>query len=259
MKQWEAAFKGLIEKAAMRRASERSNSRLIHFSPPSGYPSSRPRNGTHDRGHSTHSAHVSSHPHPYPNNGHRPYRQSSPYVDPDDDFDDYSAASSVSPTSDCTTGASIDGRRGSSSSLDTIGPPIKDENLQHSSYRRPTLRRTDRIRSALSLLGDDSPIGGSSSNLDTIRPLINHENRQLLPYASSTDLQSNGSLYNASFMTSPSHDSSRFSSSLDTIRPLINRENRQLLPYASSTDLQSNGSLHNASFITSPSYVSSRF
>ena len=80
MKQWESAVKRLIEKVAMRRASERSSSRLTHFSTHSGYPSSHPRNGAHDHGYSTHPAHVSSHPHPY-TNGHRPYRQSSPYGD----------------------------------------------------------------------------------------------------------------------------------------------------------------------------------
>ncbi|KAI0270904.1 hypothetical protein BGY98DRAFT_1100574 [Russula aff. rugulosa BPL654] len=53
----------------------------------------------------------------------------------------------------------------------------------------------------------DSHIGGSSSSLDTIRPPINRENSQLLPYPSSITLQSNGSIYNASFMTSPSFDS----------------------------------------------------
>ena len=40
-------------------------------------------------------------------------------------------------------------------------------------------------------------------------PLINHKNPQIRPYPSSTALQSNGSVRNASFMTSPSsHDSS---------------------------------------------------
>ena len=38
-------------------------------------------------------------------------------------------------------------------------------------------------------------------------PLIDHENPQLRPYPSFTTLQSNGCVYNASFMTSPSYDS----------------------------------------------------
>lgn len=132
MKQWETAVKRLIEKVAMRRASERGSSRLAHFSTHSGHPS-HPRNGAHDRGYSTLPPHVSSHPHPYIN-GHRPYRQSTPYddhavgngitshaggpsgypahdgFDPDDDFDEYSVASSISPTSGRTT--PFDGRRG---------------------------------------------------------------------------------------------------------------------------------------------------
>lgn len=105
----------------MRRASERSSSRLTHFSSHSGYPSSHPRHGTHDRGYSTQPPMASSHPYA---NGNRPYRQSSPYdsnhasgpsgypphngFDPDDDFDDYAA--SMSPTSGRTT--PFDGRRG---------------------------------------------------------------------------------------------------------------------------------------------------
>lgn len=55
--------------------------------------------------------------------------------------------------------------------------------------------------------GDDPHIGGSSSSLDTIGPPINRENPHLRPYPSSTNLQSNGSLRNASFMTSPDYDS----------------------------------------------------
>jgi hypothetical protein len=43
--------------------------------------------------------------------------------------------------------------------------------------------------------------------LDTIGPPINRENSQLYPYPSSTALQSNGDLCNASFMTSPSDSS----------------------------------------------------
>jgi hypothetical protein len=38
-------------------------------------------------------------------------------------------------------------------------------------------------------------------------PPINHKNPQPLPYPSSTALQSNGYLSNASFMTSPSYSS----------------------------------------------------
>ena len=61
----------------------------------------------------------------------------------------------------------------------------------------------DGLRNSLYILEDGS---SSSSSLDTIGP-INHENPQLRPYPSSTTLQSNGSVYNASFVTSPSHDS----------------------------------------------------
>jgi hypothetical protein len=95
--------------------------------------------------------------------------------------------------------------------VDTITPPIKNEGPQRSPYRHPALQRNDGSGNAsiTTILGDDSLIGGSSSSLDTIRrrPSINLENPQLLPYPSSTDLQSNGSIYNASFMTSPSDDS----------------------------------------------------
>ena len=161
MKQWETAVKRLIEKVAMRRASERSSSRLAHFSTHSGYPSSHPRNGTHDRGYSTHPSHTSSHPLPY-TNGHRPYRQSSPYddhavgngitshasgpsgypphdgFDPDDDLDDYSMASSISPTSGRTT--PYDGRRGATT-------PGLDHYL---SYERPRAHTEDANGPALS-------------------------------------------------------------------------------------------------------------
>ncbi|KAI0276108.1 hypothetical protein BGY98DRAFT_737942 [Russula aff. rugulosa BPL654] len=85
---------------------------------------------------------------------------------------------------------------------------IKNQSPQRSPYRHPTLQRNDCSGDAsrTTTLGDNSHIGGSSSNLDTIRPPINHENPQLLPYPSSTVLQSNGNLCNASFMTSPSYD-----------------------------------------------------
>ena len=79
-----------------------------------------------------------------------------------------------------------------------------DENLQHSPYRHPILPRNNGLRrSALY----DLHIGGSTSSLATIRPTTNHENPQLGPYSSSTTIQSNGSVYNTSFMTSPSCDS----------------------------------------------------
>ena len=84
--------------------------------------------------------------------------------------------------------------------MDTIRPPINNENPQPSPDRHLILQRNNgpsRI-----FLSDDSHIGGSSSSLVTIRHPTNHE------YPSSTTLQSNGSVYNASFMTSPSYDSS---------------------------------------------------
>jgi cell division control protein 24 len=157
VKQWETAVKRLIERVAMRRASERSSSRLTHFSSHTGYPS-HPRNGTQDRGFSTHSSLVSSHPYA---NGNRPYRQSSPYddravgngtsnhasgppgypphdgFDPDDDFDDYSAAS-ISPTSGRTT--PFDGRQGATT-------PGLDHYL---SYERPRAHTEDANGPALS-------------------------------------------------------------------------------------------------------------
>ncbi|KAI0272882.1 hypothetical protein BGY98DRAFT_149151 [Russula aff. rugulosa BPL654] len=53
--------------------------------------------------------------------------------------------------------------------------------------------------------GDESNmIGGSSSSSVTIGPPTNRDNPQLRPYSSSTDLHSNGSLCDASFVTSPS-------------------------------------------------------
>jgi hypothetical protein len=94
--------------------------------------------------------------------------------------------------------------------VDTIMPPIKNESPQRSPYRHLTLQRDESDGSGNAsptiLLGDDSLTGGSSTSLDTIRPPNNHENPQLLPYPSSTTLHSNGSIYNASFMTSPSYD-----------------------------------------------------
>lgn len=149
MKQWETAVKRLIERVAMRRASERSSSRMTHFSTHTGYSASHPRHGTHDRGFSTHPASASSHPYA---NGNRAYRQSSPYdsnhasgpsgypphdgFDPDDDFDDYSA--SLSPTSGRTT--PFDGRRGATT-------PGLD---QYVGYERPRAHTEDANGPALS-------------------------------------------------------------------------------------------------------------
>lgn len=115
----------------MRRASERSSSRLAHLSSPNGYNPSR--NGSHDRAFSSHPVpSISTQPHPYANGG-RPHRQSTPYEDHvspngtnghaggpsgypphggfdlDDDFEDHSS-SIVSPTSGRST--PLDGRRG---------------------------------------------------------------------------------------------------------------------------------------------------
>ena len=89
--------------------------------------------------------------------------------------------------------------------MDTIGPPIKNENPQCSPYQHPT-RRNDGLRngSCTTVLGDDS-LGGSSSSLDTIKAPTNHTNHE---YPSSTTLQSNGGRYNESFKTSASSDSS---------------------------------------------------
>ena len=94
--------------------------------------------------------------------------------------------------------------------MDTIRPLIKTETTQRSPYRHPTHQRNDESYGASSttFLGDGPLIEGSSSSLDTIGCSINHENPQLRPYPSSTTLQSNGSIYNASFMTSPSYISS---------------------------------------------------
>ena len=86
--------------------------------------------------------------------------------------------------------------------MDTMGPSIKNEseNLQRSPYRPPTFQRNDGLYNA-------SCTTGSSSSLDTIGPPISCENPQLRPYPSFTTLQSNGDLYNASFVTSPSDNS----------------------------------------------------
>jgi hypothetical protein len=92
---------------------------------------------------------------------------------------------------------------GPGSNSNTIGPPINHDNPP---YRHPTLQRNDYLRSASSFLSDDSHVRGSSSSLDTIDPRINHENPQF-PYPSSTALQSNGSISNASSMTSLSYNS----------------------------------------------------
>ncbi len=161
MKQWETAVNRLIERVARRRASERTNSRLAYFSNPTGYPSSHPRNGTHDRGSSAYSTSIiPSHPPSYAN-GNRPYRQLSPYdehavgnsisshasgpssypphdgFDPDDDFEDY-PADSISPTSGRAT--PLDGRRGATT-------PGLD---QYSSYERPRAHTEDANGPALS-------------------------------------------------------------------------------------------------------------
>jgi cell division control protein 24 len=154
VKQWESAVKRLIEKVAMRRASERSSSRLAHLSNPSGYNPSR--TGSHDRVFSSHPVPVSSHPYA---NG-RPYRQSTPYEDHvvpngtnghaggpsgypphggfdlDDDLDDHSSI--VSPTSGRST--PLDGRRG-------VMTPGFD---QYYSYERPRALTEDANGPALS-------------------------------------------------------------------------------------------------------------
>lgn len=104
-----------------------------------------------------------------------------------------------------------------------------DNALLNSPYRR-----NDDLRNALVLRGDysHSLILGSSSSLDTIEgsphwgdgpglndpstidsgsssslETIRHENSQLLPYPSSSTIQSNGDVYNMSFATSPSETS----------------------------------------------------
>jgi cell division control protein 24 len=115
----------------MRRASERSNSRLAHLSNPNGHTSSNPRNGAYDRGLISSAVPViPSHPHA---NGSRFHRQSSPFGDHpvgngfgghpsgpagypphdgfdfDDELEDYLSAV-VSPNSGHVT--PLDGRRG---------------------------------------------------------------------------------------------------------------------------------------------------
>ena len=81
--------------------------------------------------------------------------------------------------------------------MDTIRPSIKyeNENPQRSPYQHPDRQR------------NDGCMTGSSSSLDTTGLPINRENPQLLPYPSSTDVQSNGDICNASFMTSLSEGS----------------------------------------------------
>ena len=79
--------------------------------------------------------------------------------------------------------------------MDTIRTSIRNENSQRSPYQHPARQRNDGCTT------------DSSSSLDTIGPPINRENPQLLPYPSSTDLQSNGYICNASFVTTPSESS----------------------------------------------------
>jgi cell division control protein 24 len=129
VKQWETAVKRLIERVAMRRASERCNSRLTHLSGPNGYTPSNPRNVAYDRGFASSVAPVI----PHPSANGRPHRQSSPSgdhpvrngfsgyasgpvgypphdgFDLDDELEDYPAAG-VSPISGSVT--PLDGRRG---------------------------------------------------------------------------------------------------------------------------------------------------
>jgi hypothetical protein len=176
----------------MRRASERSSLPFAHLSTHTG-----PR----PRGYSTYPANVSSHPHP---DTHWPYRKSSPY-------DDHAAVSSITShasgrpgvhTEDAN-GPALSQWRGRSSSPH----PFSSDYVSEPGSRSMLLQSDHGFRNALSVLGD-SHIGGSSSSLNTIGPSINHENPQLRPYPSSTALQSNGHLSNASFMTSPSYDSS---------------------------------------------------
>ena len=85
----------------------------------------------------------------------------------------------------------------SSSSLDTIGPQVPP-------YRLPTIQGNNVLHNASY---GDTLTGGPSSNLRRIGLPINYENLQLLPYPSSTAIQSNGDLGNASFTTSPSYNS----------------------------------------------------
>lgn len=93
-----------------------------------------------------------------------------------------------------------------------IGSGMADENP----CRTITLQRNIGLPIAL---GDDSHFG--SSSLDTIVP-INLGNPQLLPYPSSSGtIQSNGSIYNTSFMTSPSHDSGSLIEVLNDIAVMI--------------------------------------
>ena len=221
MKQWETAVKSLIEKVSMGRASKRSSS-----------PSSHQRNGTHGREHSTQLAsdfsvasnisptsggttgvsfdgrqggttpgldHLLGHDQPRTHtenaNGSSWPQFSTGYV-----FEPGSRSMLLPGDNDLRNASSSlgdDPHIGSSSSstLDTTGPLINSDNPQHSLYRHPTLQRNDSLRS-------------STSTLDMIGPPIGSENPRLLAYPSWTDLQSNGSLYNASFMTSPSCDSS---------------------------------------------------
>jgi cell division control protein 24 len=160
VKQWETAVKRLIEKVAMRRASERSSSRLAHLSTPNGYNPPNLRNGAHDRGFSSNPVpSISSHPYA---NSSRPYRQSSPYqsstyddqngtsghaggpsgypphggFEPDDDLEDQAAI--VGPTSGRATPQ--DGRRG------TMAPGFD----QYYAYERPRALTEDANGPALS-------------------------------------------------------------------------------------------------------------
>ena len=96
--------------------------------------------------------------------------------------------------------------------VDKVGPPIKNETPERSPYRFLSSFQSDTgLPNTLPFFGDDShSVANSSSDTVTIGPLFDHENPQLLPYPSSTTIQSDGSQYNASLMTSPSYGSESF-------------------------------------------------
>ena len=154
----------------MRRASERSSSRLAHLSTSHGYSSPNLRNGSHEFS-SKPAPSISSHPYAHSS---RPYRQSSPYEDhvvgnshaggssgypshggfePDDDLEHHSGI--IGPTSGRATPQ--DGRRGA------MTPGID----QYYGYERPRALTEDANGPALSQWRSNVPGLPSGPSLRT--------------------------------------------------------------------------------------------
>jgi cell division control protein 24 len=134
VKQWETAVKRLIERVAIRRASERSSSRLAHQGNMNGFASSNLRNWPYDRSLASSAVSVTSTL--YSIDSRQAY---APYngFDWDDELEDYPSAS-VSPNSSHLT--LLDGRQGAMT-------PSYD---QYPGYERPRAHTEDANGPALS-------------------------------------------------------------------------------------------------------------